>query len=257
MPQNLGNMLAGDNTVVAAWSTFSDPQLIGVLARSSFDALVLDMQHGFHDERSVLGGIREIVAAGKAPLVRVPVDGWELVERVLDFGALGVIAPMVNNKKEAQRFAQAMNYPPIGSRSYSPRYAADIHGETVERYLTHASNELFGLAMIETREAYENIDEILEVEGIRGVLLGPADFSISVRQNPIPDPYGPDTRDLVADIADKARKAGKVAAAFTDRPAHANMVHEMGFRLISIALDSMIVANGIAACRDGINFAGE
>ena len=87
----LKKQLAGDKTCTACWSTMRDPQLVGALARQNYDAVVLDMQHGFHNEESVLAAIVRIVMAGKSPLVRLPVEAWDMAEKVLDFGALGEI----------------------------------------------------------------------------------------------------------------------------------------------------------------------
>ena len=251
----LKKQLAGDKTCTACWSTMRDPQLVGALARQNYDAVVLDMQHGFHNEESVLAAIVRIVMAGKSPLVRLPVEAWDMAEKVLDFGALGVIAPMINNGKDAARFAHAAKFPGTGARSYGPRYAADLYGITPAKYMEQANDLTLCLAMIETREAYDNLDDILSTDGIDGILMGPSDFSISVRNNLQPDAYGPDTIELVEDIAKRTRAVGKIATAFTMQAAHANLVHGFGYRLISLAMDSGIVQTGAANSFEGGSFA--
>ena len=244
MIDRLKKSLARDKACVAAWCTMRDPQLVGQIAQQPFDAIVLDGQHGFFDDSSILDAIPPVVKAGKSPIVRIPVGRWDLAEKSLDYGALGIIAPMINSREDAEAFAHAAKYPTIGERSYSPRYAAGMYGAQVNTYLKKANKSTFALAMIETRQAYDALDDILDVKGIDGILVGPADFSISIRKNVIPDPYGKDTVKLVKDIAKRTRAAGKIAAAFTMTPEHTKLVHSFGFRLYSVCLDTQLVQLG-------------
>ena len=110
----------------------------------------------------------------------------------MDLGALAVIAPMINTADDARAFVSATRFVPVGNRSFGPRHAASLYGIDTKEYLSEFDHCSLALAMIETREAYDNLDEIIEVEGIDGVLIGPGDLSISFRQNPIPDAYGVD-----------------------------------------------------------------
>lgn len=246
MISRLQDALAGDGKVIACWCGYADGLLTRHVANQGFDALVLDAQHGFHDEASLLNCIQQVAQVGKSPLVRLPLDRWDLVQRVLDFGALGVVAPMINNADDALRFAQSAKYPGIGSRSYAPRHAASLYGMSVEEYVLAANEQTLALAQIETREAYDNLDDILAIDGIDGILMGPSDFSIFVTGNPLPDQYGEGTIGLVEDIAKRTRAAGKIAAAFTLNPAHARKCHDFGYRLISVAMDSSLVQAGAA-----------
>ncbi len=252
MISRLKDKLAENQTCIACWSTMGDAQLVGALARSSFDAIVLDMQHGFHDQASALHNLQLIALLDKSPLVRLPLHRWDLCEKVLDFGALGVIAPMINTREQAESFANSAKYPKLGSRSYAPRHAANVYGVSTPEYL-HAANECtLALAQIETQQAYDNIDEILAVDGIDGVFLGPSDFAISVTGEIVPESYGAGTIDLVRQIAEKARNAGKVAAAFCLDTTIANQLQEFGYNFISITMDTSIVEAGVKARTDGL-----
>ena len=244
MISRLVDELADDRTCLACWSGLKDPQLVRLIAQQGYQAVVLDSQHGFHDENSLLNCIQQIASVGKSALVRIPVNRWDLVERALDFGALGVIAPMINTQDDAVNFAKAAKYPKVGSRSFEPSCAAQLYDLSIKDYLTAAQSNTLSLAQIETKEAYDNLDDILGVEGIDGILMGPADFSISVTGNPIPDPYGAGTIDLVKDIAVRTRAAGKIAACFTLSVEHTKLCHEFGYRLISVAMDNSLIVEG-------------
>lgn len=252
MISRLKDLFQSDKTAYACWSGFRDPQVASALARQPFDAVVLDAQHGFHDDGSLLACINEIVVAGKSPIVRLPLNRWDLCEKALDYGALGVAAPMINTKADALAFAKSANYPGVGQRSYAPRYAATMYGLDTGAYQRATLTDTFALAQIETQEAYDNLDDILSVEGIDGILMGPSDFSISVGKTLEPDAYGPATIDLVKDVAKRTIAAGKVATCFTLTPEHANLCAECGYKLISITMDGSIIAAGAAKSFEGI-----
>jgi 4-hydroxy-2-oxoheptanedioate aldolase len=243
--QRLKKILDAGDTVLSGWCCITDLRYLETIAEYDFDAIVLDMQHGFFDETSIQNAIATLVARGKAPLVRIPLARWDLASRVMDFGALAVIAPMINTAADARAFVSATRLVPVGERSFGPRHAATLYGIDSNQYLNQFDQCSLALAMIETREACQNLDEILEIEGLDGVLIGPGDLSISFRQNPLPDAYGIDTIDVVKDIISRCKQAGKKTAAFSFDPAAANMLHGLAVDIISVGLDVTYIADGV------------
>ena len=252
--QRLKQKLDSGSPVVSGWCGIADPHYVGSIAQHDFDAVVLDIQHGFFDETSVQAGIATLVAHGKVPLVRIPPGRWDTAARVMDFGALGVIAPMINSAADAVAFAMAIRCPPTGERSFGPRFAASLYNLSVNEYLESIDACSVALAMIETRQAYSNLDEILEVDGIDGILIGPSDLSISLRQNRIPDPYGVDSMHVITDSLLRCANLGKKTAAYSDNPQTANMLNELGVDVISVGNDQTYITNGVASHISGLNF---
>ncbi len=252
--RRLKQLLDTGNTVLSGWCGITDPRYLETIAEHDFDAVVLDMQHGFFDETSVQNGIATLVARGKAPLVRIPLARWDAASRVMDFGALAVIAPMINTADDARAFVSATRFVPLGERSFGPRHAASLYGVDTNEYLQHFDHCSLALAMIETREAYNNLDEIIKVEGIDGVLIGPGDLSISFRQDPVPDAYGVDTIDVVKDIVTRCKQAGKKTAAFSFNAEAANMLNALAVDIISVGLDVTYIADGVKSHLAGLNF---
>ena len=252
--QRLKQLLDAGTTVVSGWCCITDPRYLETIAEYDFDALVLDMQHGFFDETSIQQAIATLVARGKAPLVRIPLERWDAASRVMDFGALAVIAPMINTADDARAFVSATRFVPVGNRSYGPRHAASLYGIDPQKYLTEFDQCSLALAMIETREAYDNLDEIIAVEGIDGVLIGPGDLSISFRQNSIPDAYGVDTIDVVKDIVKRCKQAGKKTAAFSFNTEAANMLNRLAVDIISVGLDVTYLADGVKSHLSELDF---
>ena len=250
----LKHLLDAGKTVLSGWCNFTDPRYLEAITEFDFDAIVLDMQHGFFDETTIQAAIATLVTRGKAPLVRIPLARWDTASRVMDFGALGIIAPMINNVDDARALVSATRFVPVGRRSFGPRQASSLYRISAEEYLTGIDDCSQVLAMIETREAYSNLDDIIGTDGIDGVLIGPGDLSISFRQNPVPDAYGVDTVDVVRDIVTRCQQAGKTSAAFTYDCAAANLVHGMGVNIISVGLDVTYLAEGVNSHLAGLDF---
>ncbi len=252
--RRLKKLLDAGNTVVSGWCGITDPHYLEAIAEYDFDAVVLDMQHGFFDESSIQNAISTLITRGKAPLVRIPLARWDTASRVMDFGALAVIAPMINTAADARAFVSASRFVPLGQRSFGPRHAAALYSIDPDEYLQEFDHCSLALAMIETGEAYNNLDEIIAVDGIDGVLIGPGDLSISVRQNPVPDAYGVDTIDIVKDIITRCKQAGKKTAAFSIDPQTANMLNGLAVDIISVGLDTTYIADGVKSHLSALDF---
>ncbi|MGB7431290.1 MAG: aldolase/citrate lyase family protein, partial [Ahrensia sp.] len=161
-PYRLADALAGDQTVLTAWSSIADTGFVAALADQGFDAVTLDMQHGGHHEHSVLDGSETVIRRDRHCVVRIPVGRNDFASRALDFGADAVIAPMINSVDAARAFAAAVKYPPVGGRSWGPSRGVGVRGIAGGNdYLHTANKNTVSFAMIETREALAVVDDIL------------------------------------------------------------------------------------------------
>src|SRR5690606_35243640 len=111
------------------------------------------------------------------PFVRVPWNDPATIMKVLDAGAYGVVVPLVNNREEAERAVWAAKYPPAGGRSSGPARAVLYAGND---YQAHANDEVAIIAMIETKEGIEKLDEILGTPGIDCAYIGPSDLAYAL-----------------------------------------------------------------------------
>jgi 4-hydroxy-2-oxoheptanedioate aldolase len=224
--KSLKERLIGGETVFTAWSHIASSHLAGVMAGAGYPDVTLDMQHGAHDERSVFECIEAIRRAGASATVRVPVGRWDMVSRALDFGAGAVIAPMINTVADARLFAAHAKYPPVGERSWGPGRALELDGEKggyagATGFLTTQNDRTLAFAMIETRGALDALDDILAVDGIDGIFVGPADLSIALNGGTSVEPTADAVTDTAAGIAARAKAAGKFAAMFCVDPGRA------------------------------------
>jgi 4-hydroxy-2-oxoheptanedioate aldolase len=238
-----GRRLRTGGTALAAWSVLSEPTVVELLVREGFDAVVLDMQHGAHTVESCIQGIAAAALAGGPAIVRVPVGDHATASRMLDAGAAGVIAPMIDSVDDARAFAAFARYPPVGTRSWGPRRALPLSGLGAADYFAQANGLQLALPMIETRAALAALDAILAVPGIDGVFVGPADLSIALTGRL--DPLHPEVDRALDHVAARARAAGKFAGLYCSSGKQARAILARGFALCSVASDAQLL--GMAA----------
>ena len=213
MSNKLKARLKAGKACVNAWLAIPSGFSAEVMAQCGFDSVTVDMQHGVQDYLSMVQCFQAMNGHPVTPLVRVPWNEPGIIGKVLDGGAWGVICPMVNTAAQAQALASACLYPPAGKRSNGPIRAA-MYGEA-SAYQTIANDEILVIPMIETQEAIDNIDGILDVPGISGIYIGPSDLGFSLGLKPMLDreePIFPIYEKLVA-----ARSAASSPASTTPR----------------------------------------
>lgn len=248
----LADRLRGGETVFCGWSALTDPLAAEAIARTGFDAVCLDMQHGFHDFTSLRDGLTGIVAAGAAPVLRVPYGGFADIGRGLDLGFEAVICPMVDSEEDARRFVRAAKFPPLGGRSWGPARAMMLTGGDAAEFLRGANRRVVAFAMIETREALDSLDHILSVEGVDGVFVGPNDLSISLADGSAIGACVQGLCESMAAIAERARAHGRIAGAFALTREDALRYAATGYRFIATGPDLQLLATAAAELIRGL-----
>jgi 4-hydroxy-2-oxoheptanedioate aldolase len=242
-----GRLRAGE-TVFAGWCSLPYPILAETLGREGFPAVTIEGQHGLWDSGAMLSGIAAVRQGGAAPVVRVPVGDFALVSRVLDFGAEGIIAPMINTPADARAFAASAKYPPVGERSWGPHRATTLAGLPDQSvYLREANDHIITLAMIETRTALGNLDAIIDTPGIDGLFLGPSDLSIALSDGKTLDPLSQDVERELDRIVAATQRAGKIAGAYCHTPERAVALGKRGVRFLAVMSDLALLRAGMAA----------
>jgi 4-hydroxy-2-oxoheptanedioate aldolase len=224
-----------------------------VMAHRGWDSLVLDMQHGPIDAVNALAMLQAISTTPTVPLVRVPWNEPSIIMRMLDAGCYGVICPMVNTREHAEEFVAACRYPPAGNRSFGP-YRATLYGGA--DYAEHANDIVITMAQIETTEALDNLDEILSVQGLDAVFIGPSDLGQSIGVPPRMDTTEPQTVEAIDLVLERARHHDVVAGIFTVDPEYAAAMIDKGFQFVSCASDARLAASAADAVLGRLRAAG-
>jgi 4-hydroxy-2-oxoheptanedioate aldolase len=237
----LSEALKGHAPLFCAWVGMNEAAVAESLAREAFDAVVLDVQHGALDFPGASRAILSIALAGKPAIVRAPVGDFSLASRLLDAGAAGIIAPMINSEEDARKLVAFTKYPPLGERSWGPRAVLPLSGYDAPDYLRAANGLTQTIAMIETRSAMAALDDILAVEGIDGVFVGPSDLSIVLHEGQQVEPRGHLLMAAASRVVARAKAHGKYAAMFCFDGADARAFAALGFRVCTISSDQQLL----------------
>jgi 4-hydroxy-2-oxoheptanedioate aldolase len=169
------------DVVCGAGLTIMAPALVELVGLAGFDFVVLDEQHGWMNPETTVGMVRAAETVGLTPMVRVPEIDPPLVGKFLDMGVQAVAFPGVGSAQDARKAVASVRYEPHGTRGSCPTVRAA--GYSVSGWTEHyrrSNRDIFTMLLIETREGFDNLDEIVAVEGIDALLLGPFDLSSSL-----------------------------------------------------------------------------
>ncbi|MBT4866540.1 MAG: 4-hydroxy-3-methylbut-2-en-1-yl diphosphate synthase [Planctomycetaceae bacterium] len=190
---------------LGAGITFSDPAVVEALS-DSVDFLWIDLEHNPTNLESLLAHLIAARAGGAPALVRVPSQEIAWIKRVLDTGAEGIILPQADSAAEIREFVSACRYPPKGTRGFGPRRPTNYARFGGDEYLEHANRNLFVVAQIETVSALNELDEIVAIDGLDSLVVGPYDLSGSM--GILGQVHHQQVLDAVRTVAEKAKAAG-------------------------------------------------
>ena len=171
--------LLNNELTIGSWLTIPHPMVVEIMATGGFEWLVVDLEHTSMDMRDVHTLITTIQANQMKAIVRVSKNEEVVIKRVLDIGADGIIVPMVNSEHDANKAVEYAKYPPKGKRGVG-LFRAQKYGVGFDDYKKWLDDDLVIIAQIEHIDAVKNINEIINVEGIDGVIIGPYDLSSSM-----------------------------------------------------------------------------
>jgi 4-hydroxy-2-oxoheptanedioate aldolase len=229
---------AGGQTV-GGWLSIGNAHTAETMANLGFDWLCVDLQHGMLSYEDLKYMLPAISTTDTIPIVRVPWNEPYEIMKALDAGAYGVIVPMVNNRAEAEQAVSACRYPPDGLRSFGPVRGAMYGGRG---YAEEANSQLACIAMIETAEGLENLDEIATTPGLDAIYIGPSDLSYALGLKPVGQFEEQVHIDAVAKILAACRSAGIGAGIHTGSLAYTKRYLEQGFNMITLGTDSAFMA---------------
>ena len=215
-----------------------------VMAHTGLDWLCIDMQHGCIDYSDAVNMLTAISTTAVTPIVRVPWNEPSVIMKALDAGAYGVIVPMVSNRAEAERAVAACRYPPTGMRSNGPNRAALYGGSD---YQKRADGEILCIAMIETAEGIEKMDEIISTPGLDAVYIGPTDLALSLGLPAVMDNDEPLHVATVNRILETCRRHNVVAAMHTSSAKFTQRYIDQGFKMVMLVADRIAMSNYVKA----------
>ncbi|MGQ9513689.1 MAG: HpcH/HpaI aldolase family protein [Thermoproteota archaeon] len=234
-------MLREHRTTIGAWATIGHADVAEVMSMQGFDWIVFDTEHAPLSIGTVQNMMQAISSSDVVPIVRVAWNDMVLIKLALDIGALGVVVPWVNTKEEAIRAVRATRYAPFGNRGVGPRRAAS-YGTKLADYLKSADQEMLVVCQIETQDAITNLEQILSVEGVDAVFVGPADLSTSLGHRG--DWHHPDVKRAISKVLEASLKADVAAGIYAMSIEDAIKHVADGFRFVALGSDTGFLISG-------------
>lgn len=243
MSQNpLRKKLQSDQTTLGLWATMECASITEIAVALNIDWVVVDMEHGHLDYKDAMDHIRVVRETGTSIIIRVPDIREDCVKKALDMGAHGVILPLARSVDDVERGFQFGRYAPRGVRGIGGERAVKW-GLGFKDYLEVANEETMIIPMIETREAGEDIDNILKVEGLEAIFLGPADMSATYGH--LGEWEGGDTAELNLEIREKAAAKGIATGVVGTSLENAKERQEQGFKMVVLGSDAGLLIRSI------------
>ena len=242
---------ADGGAALGLWLSSNNAAGAEILADAGYDYINVDMQHGLIDYNDAVTLLQALTGSASTLTCRVPWNEPGIIGKVLDAGVQGVIIPMVNTVEQAVAATRSCRYAPAGSRSFGPIRAARALGPD---YYAAANQQVACIPMIETAEALENLDAILDVDGVDAVYVGPADLSISLGLPPGPDNADTAFQDALTTIVAACTARGIPAGIHADAT-WAPVRLEQGFRMVTVISDMLSVVEGATSALERVNAA--
>ncbi|OJD23069.1 hypothetical protein ACJ73_05580 [Blastomyces percursus] len=239
-----------------AWQMLPGTNHARLMARSGFDWICVDTEHGNIADAQMHEAVAAIAATGVSPVVRIAANESWMVKRALDAGAHGIVVPLLYTVDDAKKLVESAKFPPLGKRGFGSPFSMASFGTLSQAdYLFQANEALVTIVQIETKEALENVEEIAKVPGVDVLLIGPWDLGNNIGR-PV---RGDFHSDLVAAI-ERIRKAavdnGKRAGIYSADGESANKYAEQGFHMISVISDvaalTTHLSNSLKTARAGL-----
>jgi len=237
----LKKALIQNRQTYGSWITINHPIVPEILALAGFDWLVVDMEHSSIELNGLLPLIISIEAHNIVPLVRVGENNPNLIKRVMDAGAYGVIVPNINSAQEAMAAVNAVKYPPIGTRGVG-LYRAQQYGQKFEDYKSWLSKESVVIVQIEHINAVKHINEIFTTPGIEAFIVGPYDLSGSLGKPGVFD--DPEVVRALKKVMEAAKRHS-IPAGFhsvSSDPEEARKRREQGYKFLAFSMDTIFLA---------------
>ncbi len=227
---------------VGSWLNLASPLAAEVMAAEGFEWLTVDTEHSPWDMADMVNAFRAIEARGAVPLARAWSQDPEVLARILDAGALGVVVPHVSTPEQASSLARAVRYPPQGARS-----VGSVRASTLPDYFARANDDILLIPMIEDPEGVENIDAIMAVDGVDVALLGTADLGLAMGLRRDQMAGNAEHERLIMRVLEGCRNAGKPAGIPVADATSANRWIAQGFQFIDLSNDLAFLRAAVKA----------
>ncbi|MCR5577012.1 MAG: hypothetical protein K6F56_08395 [Oscillospiraceae bacterium] len=242
-------MLAGQRTL-GTFFELGSATVAECLGLGGLDYIIIDNEHGPFNPQSTLEYVRTAKLYGLTPFARVPEISREAILRQLDVGVMGLVIPNVRTVEEVESIVEYGKYMPLGKRGVantagSGFWYEDYARHGLKQYFEISNRETLLLPQCETVECLEHLEEILRIEGIDGIYVGPFDLSAAMGK---PGEFGdPEFRDAIRHIQRACADAGKLSFIFAANRTDAAKDFALGYQSVTLGMDATVLTDAVKA----------
>lgn len=233
--------ISSGKSQIGFWCSLASNVSVEILAGSGFDWLLLDTEHSPNELPQVYSQLQAVMENDVHPIVRPAWNDMVIIKRFLDAGVQTLLVPTIQTREEAEQAVAYTRYPPNGVRGYASASRSSRFGR-IDDYHTKCEAEICVLVQIETKKGLDNLDEIVSVEGVDGVFIGPGDLSAGLGY--LGQTSHPDVRKTIEDAIGRIRKAGKAPGVLTGIEQEARAYIDAGCLFTAVGSDSGLLARG-------------
>ncbi|WP_299825529.1 HpcH/HpaI aldolase/citrate lyase family protein [uncultured Roseobacter sp.] len=237
--------LLDGETLFGCWMSMAESYTAEILSGAGFDWLLIDGEHSPNDIRSIRDQMVALKGSASHPVVRVPIGETWIIKQVLDVGAQTVLVPMVETAEQARELVRACRYPPHGTRGVGYAVGRVSDFGQMDNYGPTADAQICLLVQVENKTGLDNLDEILAVEGVDGVFIGPADLSASLGY--LGQTMHPDMQATITGALKRISDSGKAAGILTPDDGMIQSSLDAGARFVAVAMDIALLLNSAKA----------
>lgn len=243
-----------DKPLIGLFLGLANSYTAELLSDTGFDWLLIDAEHGPNDLTSVLAQLQASQYGSAQILTRVKNHDADLIKQMLDIGVQNLLVPMVESAEQAHALVRATRYPPNGIRGVGTAFARAARWNGVPDYLHRADREICLMLQCESQLGLDNLDEILAVDGVDAIFIGPSDLAASMGH--LGNAGHPDVRAAVMTAIRKITVSGKAAGVFATKMADAYAFCQAGANFVAIGTDTLLLRQSAIALVQAFN-AGE
>ena len=228
---------------VGFWLALANPYTAELCAGAGFDFLVFDGEHAPNDVPILLSQLQAVAPYGAAPVLRPPVGQTHLIKQFLDIGGQNILVPIIETAEQAAEMVAAVRYPPNGVRGVATLTRASRFGH-ISDYLATADEQICLMLQVETKRGLENLDEILKVDGVDGIFIGPSDTAAALGH--LGNPGHPDVQAVIEDCFRRILAAGRAPGVLMVNEETAKRYLELGALFVAVGTDVGVLMQGVS-----------
>ncbi len=237
--------LAQKQPQIGCWLGLADGYAAELMGTAGFDWLVIDGEHAPNDLRSMRDQLMSLAASDSHPVLRLPIGETWMVKQALDAGAQTLLIPMVETAEQARAMVAACHYPPNGVRGVGASLARASQFGAIPDYLQTAGDQICLLLQVESKRALENLDEILAVEGVDGVFVGPADLAADMGH--LGNAGAPEVQKAIDATLQRITASGRAAGVLSTDLKQVQHYLELGALFVAAGIDVTLLAQAARA----------